>query len=45
MFEETDEWTLAWSKDMRELEDESTVEDELWLNPVLAAELPGLPHC
>lgn len=31
--------------DIRELDEESAVDDEVWLNPVFAAELPGLPHC
>lgn len=47
MFEESDEWMLAWSSDMREVEEESTVDnDELWLSPTFVEELPGrAPHC
>lgn len=29
---------LAWSRDVREFEEES-------IEPAFAAELPGLPHC
>lgn len=35
---------LAWSREVRELEDES-IDEELWLGPLFAAELPGRPHC